>query len=148
MTARIPAWVCAPGVRRVPFLKTFLPEYDLRAAPGPGIGAVIGWGLKRTAAMGRAWAETRGLPYVALEDGFLRSIGLGETGAASLSLIADDLGVYYDARRPSRAGRQGGSAARAHGPAGKPTPRHRNEAAPRSRPCSRSARPVRKRGSR
>lgn len=102
MTAPIPAWVCAPGVRRVPFLQTFLPEYELRAAPGRDVRAVIGWGLKRTAAVGRAWADRRGLPYVALEDGFLRSIGLGETGATSLSLIADDLGVYYDARRPSR----------------------------------------------
>ncbi|MFN5616311.1 MAG: hypothetical protein ACK45V_11605, partial [Brevundimonas sp.] len=51
---------------------------------------------------GRAWAAARGLPYVALEDGLLRSIGLGEAGAATLSLIAHDLGVYYDARRPSR----------------------------------------------
>ena len=29
-------------------------------------------------------------------------IGIGEAGATSLSLIVDDLGVYYDATRPSR----------------------------------------------
>jgi capsular polysaccharide export protein len=98
----IPAWVCAPGLWRVPFLSTFLPEYALRAAPGPDVRAVIGWGLKPSTRAGRAWAAARDLPYVALEDGFLRSIGLGEAGAASLSLIADDLGVYYDARGPSR----------------------------------------------
>ena len=46
--------------------------------------------------------RAKNLPYLALEDGFLRSIGLGETGAASLSLIVDDIGVYYDATRPSR----------------------------------------------
>lgn len=102
MTAPIPAWVCAPGVRRVPFLDVFLPDYALRTTPGSDIGAVIGWGLKPTAEIGRRLAARRGLPYVALEDGFLRSVGLGETGAASVSLIADDLGVYYDARRPSR----------------------------------------------
>ncbi|MFN9249743.1 MAG: capsular polysaccharide biosynthesis protein, partial [Brevundimonas sp.] len=99
---RIPAWVCAPGLWRVPFLATFLPEYALRAAPGPDVRTVIGWGLKPSTRAGRAWAAARGLPYVALEDGLLRSIGLGEAGAATLSLIAHDLGVYYDARRPSR----------------------------------------------
>lgn len=96
------AWVCAPGIWKTPFLKTFLPEYDLRALPGADVEAVIGWGHKPSAAIGRARALRRGLPYVALEDGFLRSIGLGEAGAASLSLIVDDLGVYYDATRPSR----------------------------------------------
>lgn len=96
------AWVCAPGVWKTPFLETFLPDYDLRRLPGPDVEAVIGWGMKPTAAHGRRWAEARGLPYVALEDGLLRSVGLGEAGAASLSLIVDDLGVYYDATRPSR----------------------------------------------
>ncbi len=97
-----PAWVCAPGVLKVPFLRQFLPEYDLRPLPGPDIRTVIGWGLKPTAAHGRRWAEKRGLPYVALEDGFLRSVGLGEAGATALSLVVDDQGIYYDAARPSR----------------------------------------------
>lgn len=97
-----PAWVCAPGVRRVPNLAAFLPEYDLRALPGRDITAVLGWGMKPTAAHGRRWAEKHGVPYVALEDGLIRSVGLGEAGAASLSLVADDLGIYYDATRPSR----------------------------------------------
>lgn len=99
---RTRAWVCAPGVLKVPFLSAFLPDYDLSALPGAGIEAVLGWGMKSTAAAGRRWADKHGKPYVALEDGFLRSVGLGESGAASLSLIVDDLGVYYDATRPSR----------------------------------------------
>lgn len=98
----VPAWVCAPGVLRVPNLAAFLPEYRLRAAPGSDTTAVLGWGMKPTAAAGRRWATAKGVPYVALEDGFLRSVGLGESGATSLSLIVDDLGVYYDATRPSR----------------------------------------------
>jgi capsular polysaccharide export protein len=96
------AWVCAPGVLKVPFLAEFLPDYVLGALPGPDIEAVLGWGMKPTAAAGRRLAAKRGLPYVSLEDGFLRSVGLGESGATSLSLIVDDLGVYYDASRPSR----------------------------------------------
>lgn len=99
---QIPAWVCAPGVLKVPFLGAFLPDYDLRRLPGAEVQAVLGWGMKPTAAAGRRWAQKNGRPYVALEDGFLRSVGIGEAGATSLSLIVDDLGVYYDATRPSR----------------------------------------------
>lgn len=96
------AWVCAPGVMRVPNLAAFLPEYALTALPSPSVEAVLGWGMKPTAETGRRWAARNGKPYVALEDGFLRSVGLGETGATSISLIVDDLGIYYDATRPSR----------------------------------------------
>ena len=102
MSTRVPAWVCAPGVRRLPNLSAFLPEYDLRSLPGRDVQAVLGWGMKPTAAHGRRWADKHGVPYVALEDGLLRSVGLGEAGATSLSIVADDLGIYYDATRPSR----------------------------------------------
>lgn len=99
---RTVSWVCTPGVRKVPNLAAFLPEHDLRALPGPAVDAVLGWGLKPTGATGRRWATRHGKPYIALEDGFLRSVGLGEAGATSLSLVVDDLGIYYDATRPSR----------------------------------------------
>lgn len=97
-----PVWVAAPGILKIPFLQTFLPEYTLYGVPWGDEKAVLGWGLKPTAAIGRRWAERRHRPYVALEDGFLRSVGLGESGATSLSLIVDDIGIYYDASRPSR----------------------------------------------
>ncbi|WP_235559241.1 capsular polysaccharide biosynthesis protein [Brevundimonas sp. Leaf168] len=100
--SKIPAWVCAPGVLKVPFLDVFLADYDLRRLPSDDVQAVLGWGMKPTAAAGRRWAEKNGRPYVALEDGFLRSVGIGEAGATSLSLIVDDLGVYYDATRASQ----------------------------------------------
>ncbi|NBB51836.1 capsular polysaccharide biosynthesis protein [Rhizobium sp. CRIBSB] len=89
-------------MHRKPFLDRFLPEYALGALPGPRTRAVIGWSSRQTAAPGRQWAATFGLPYLALEDGFLRSVGLGEAGATSLSITVDDLGVHYDAARPSR----------------------------------------------
>ena len=38
MTAPVPVWVCAPGVRRIPNLQAFLPDFDLRAVPG-GVAA-------------------------------------------------------------------------------------------------------------
>ena len=37
-----------------------------------------------------------------IEDGFLRSRGLGAELTPPLSLVADDLGIYYDPTRPSR----------------------------------------------
>jgi capsular polysaccharide export protein len=37
-----------------------------------------------------------------IEDGFLRSSGLGADLVRPLSLIIDNLGIYYDATRPSR----------------------------------------------
>jgi capsular polysaccharide export protein len=37
-----------------------------------------------------------------IEDGFLRSRGLGANLIPPLSLVADDLGIYYDPTRPSR----------------------------------------------
>ena len=96
------AWVSAPGLWRIRGLEAFVPEYQLQRLPSPGTWAVIGWGRKATSWVGRTWAERAQVPYLALEDGFLRSIGLGEVGAAPHSLLIDDLGVHHDARRPSR----------------------------------------------
>jgi capsular polysaccharide export protein len=67
-----------------------------------GIDAVVGWGLKDNTIAAVEFAHRHGLPYLRLEDGFLRSVGLGVDGDTSLSMVLDDLGMYYDARRPSR----------------------------------------------
>ncbi|WP_299327122.1 hypothetical protein [Parasphingopyxis sp.] len=93
------------GVGAIPHLDAFLPEVehvDRNRSARAGTDAVAGWGYKPTAKRARAIAAEKGLPYIALEDGFLRSIGLGEAGTPPLSLIADDIGIYYDARSPSR----------------------------------------------
>ncbi len=95
----------ARGVGAIPHLEAFLPECARlvrRARPDSTIDSVAGWGFKATARYARGLAQRNGWPYLALEDGFLRSVGLGEAGAPPLSLIVDDLGVYYDARGPSR----------------------------------------------
>ncbi len=42
------------------------------------------------------------LPIRRVEDGFLRSRGLGAELVPPLSLVTDDLGIYYDPTRPSR----------------------------------------------
>jgi capsular polysaccharide export protein len=43
-----------------------------------------------------------GSTAVRVEDGFLRSRGLGAELIPPLSLVTDDLGIYYDPRTPSR----------------------------------------------
>jgi capsular polysaccharide export protein len=64
------------------------------------LDAVIGWGHKPTARAARQYAKEYGLPYWAIEDGFLRSIDLGSK-CPPLSLVVDKLGIYYDAAGPS-----------------------------------------------
>lgn len=90
---------------RLPGLAGFLPEAtSLHPLPLP-VGqpaAVLGWGLKRHGRRARAWARLRGVPYLALEDGFLRSAGLGVLGARPVSLVLDDRGIYYASGAPSR----------------------------------------------
>ncbi len=44
----------------------------------------------------------QGVQTLRVEDGFLRSRGLGAALTPPLSLVADDLGIYYDPRRESR----------------------------------------------
>ena len=59
-------------------------------------------------AAGRPWmvwagkAEVGHEAAVRVEDGFLRSRGLGAELVPPLSLVTDDLGIYYDPSRPSR----------------------------------------------
>ena len=63
--------------------------------------AIVGWGHKPTADKARDYAAKHNLPYIALEDGFLRSLDLGCKGAQPLSLVVDHTGIYYDATGPS-----------------------------------------------
>lgn len=63
--------------------------------------AILGWGLKGKSMEALRLAQRVGLPYLALEDGFLRSLDLGNA-SAPLSIVLDNVGVYYDAHRASR----------------------------------------------
>lgn len=62
----------------------------------------IGWGRKKSGLRAERAAQHWGVPMLLLEEGFLRSYGLGASGARALSLVTDDVGIYYDATRPSR----------------------------------------------
>lgn len=59
-----------------------------------------GMGCKGRTAMASRSA-TKSLPLWLMEDGFLRSSGLGSDLLPPLSLVLDKRGIYYDATRPS-----------------------------------------------
>ncbi|MCP4884303.1 MAG: capsular polysaccharide biosynthesis protein [Flavobacteriales bacterium] len=86
------------GIKKIPFFSSFFPELSLVKG---GENAVIGWGFKSTAKKARDYAMKHDLPYIALEDGFLRSVGLGVQGEPASSLVIDRLGIYYDSRQAS-----------------------------------------------
>jgi capsular polysaccharide export protein len=100
--------ILKPTILRIPHLELFLQPwgrpvdfFQMRARQGE-LSAIAGWGFKPTAERARAEAARRGLPYLAIEDGFLRSIRLGVAGAPPWSLIVDDVGAHYDATSESR----------------------------------------------
>ena len=102
--AKRTAGYISKGIGSITALAEFLREFDdvTRIRPfSPPPSAVIGWGLKPTSRRARRYAQRHHLPYVALEDGFLRSLGLGVAGYQPHSMIVDYSGIYYDASRPS-----------------------------------------------
>jgi capsular polysaccharide export protein len=91
------------GLRRLPGLGEFLsgtiePVYFHTPS---GLAGALGWGRRKYARRARRASQTHGIPFLCLEDGFLRSVGLGKT-EPPLSIVVDDVGIYYDATQPSR----------------------------------------------
>ncbi|KRW93925.1 capsular polysaccharide biosynthesis protein [Paracoccus sp. MKU1] len=85
----------AHGIRlwKRPFMARFFGSgggVRFTAKPGPGVTM--------------AWANRAGdsQGVLRIEDGFIRSRGLGAALVPPLSLVADDLGIYYDPGRESR----------------------------------------------
>jgi capsular polysaccharide export protein len=100
-----PARAVALGFERWkrPVLARFLPGTHLRfarsAAAAEGAAeppALVRWGY-RGEPLARRWPG----PVLQVEDGFLRSVGLGGDLHRPLSWVVDGQGLYYDATRPS-----------------------------------------------
>lgn len=91
----------SPALAALPNLEQFLGEKVRLGLPLRGDARLVGWGRKPSFLWAARYARVRGLPCLSLEDGFLRSVGIGRE-APPLSLIVDDLGIYYDATAPSR----------------------------------------------
>lgn len=91
------------GLCRIPALGAFLDGTieRVRFRSPAGLTATLGWGRRKYARRARRAAQSLGIPFLCLEDGFLRSLGFGKT-ELPLSIVVDDLGIYYDATHPSR----------------------------------------------
>lgn len=85
----------------LPDLANFFPETHI-SSPQKNCDSVFGWGYRPTANKAREYAQSRQIPYIALEDGFLRSVGLGVDNYPPFALIYDDVGIYYHVAQPNR----------------------------------------------
>ena len=81
--------------REVPLVFVDDPSAALRRATKTGRGVLV-WAGKAPPALAVPGLTRR------VEDGFLRSRGLGADLVPPLSLVTDDLGIYYDPTRESR----------------------------------------------
>ncbi|MGD9209642.1 MAG: hypothetical protein PVI90_02650, partial [Desulfobacteraceae bacterium] len=94
----------SPGIRRLRLLPSALGVDVVSAADSSNrkaLTGMVGWGLKRNTQRAVTTAAKFQLPYYTLEDGFIRSIGLGVLNTDPFSFIVDCRGIYYDATRPS-----------------------------------------------
>ncbi|NHC03352.1 capsular polysaccharide biosynthesis protein [Acinetobacter sp. 187] len=67
----------------------------------PNESNVVGWGRKPSFYKAQAYAKQHGFQCLCLEDGFIRSLGLGKEGFQPLSLVVDRTGIYFDCTEPS-----------------------------------------------
>ena len=98
-------WVCSQGLyaRRAVLNALFNhPIEQLNSASTPTVTDIFaGWGQKANTKQIKQQAQEYGVPYWQLEDGFIGYIGHPARGGKAVSLVADPIGIYYDARTPS-----------------------------------------------
>ena len=88
--------------RSAPWLKHYFGLQKLESAFTPGIRGIVFWGGRSTAKLARRIAWVRRLPYWYLEDGYIRSVGLGKENTLPISIAVDDLGMPVNASGESR----------------------------------------------
>ena len=110
MTAAPPPVACLTGVARwkrqrvCAMLGGPLPHYPTAAravaAAAAAGGAVAVWASRAPPGLA-AIAATAGVPVYRIEDGFIRSAGLGAKLVQPASIVVDRTGLYFDATGPS-----------------------------------------------
>ena len=97
----LPGTIYAPGFSRwkKPFIRQFMSGSEVtfikRIDKVPAGSTLLVWGR-------RPVPDSDKYRILRAEDGFLRSSGLGADLVRPLSLVIDDLGIYFDSSRPSR----------------------------------------------
>lgn len=104
----LPAAVEAFGFKpwKQPILRRFLRGSQLRfrrrhAPVPPEASALAIWGRDPGSGVARRLLEQPEANLLRIEDGFLRSVGLGANLIAPISWVVDRSGIYYDAGAPS-----------------------------------------------
>lgn len=81
------------------YVRLFFQERDVQfvanIAEVPAGATVVTWGMRHL-------SLPESIRVLRIEDGFVRSVGLGADLIRPVSWVIDDLGIYYDATRPSR----------------------------------------------
>lgn len=96
--------VLSRGVRRIVALSALLPDFQLHFGRPASVGPsdrVLAWGMRPSAARAARYARRNGLAVCHVEDGFLRSVGLGRD-EPPLSVVLDEAGLYLDAGQPTQ----------------------------------------------
>jgi capsular polysaccharide export protein len=98
------AAVFSPGIKKIPHLKEFFDFTQIAYNPANQdahqVDVVLTWGNKETGQAARRYAARHRKPVWSVEDGFFRSLNPGARNP-QLSLVLDDVGIYYDARQAS-----------------------------------------------
>ncbi|WND02919.1 hypothetical protein QGN29_00895 [Temperatibacter marinus] len=98
------AFTKSRGIKKDPMIRAALemPLFkDFSKAGSEDGDVIVGWGQKDNTRRARALARQKGLPYIRLEDGFISYLSHPEIDDRRISLIMDQTGIYYDARKPS-----------------------------------------------
>jgi capsular polysaccharide export protein len=93
------------------YMKPFFPEFEmihfcstleeaLKRGLSPECGTVAIWGKKPFDAV-VSYAERHNIPLLRVEDGFIRSVGLGSDLTRPYSLVVDKRGIYFDPSQES-----------------------------------------------
>jgi len=91
-------WNVAHFLRGAVFLKT---DAEAVAKARTANGQVVVWASNESADLADM-CDASGVPLQRMEDGFLRSSGLGAALTPAASLVLDDRGIYYDPTKPSQ----------------------------------------------
>lgn len=97
--------VVSAGIWRIPHLAQFFSTPVFRLSPWSSaqhVDWIVAWGYRPSRQKAERYARRHQLPVLTIEDGFIRSMGLGHQGYAPASLVLDDVGVYFDAHHISR----------------------------------------------
>lgn len=100
-SAELPIYALEFSLWKRPHVRLFFQGRPVRFVANvdkvpPGESLIV-WGMRDAGML-----LPDGVRVLRIEDGFVRSVGLGADLIQPLSWVIDDLGIYYDATRPSR----------------------------------------------